>query len=78
MPLSNVELERLFSRMKRAKSKTRYHLSNGRLGNLLRIGKEPVTIDSCTSNDTLGQRETKKAKSVLITVKLMSNTFSLV
>ena len=48
MPLSNAELERLFSRMKRVKSKTRCHLSNDRLGNLLRIGQERKELSPST------------------------------
>ena len=48
MPLSNAELERLFSRMKRVKSKTRCHLSNDRVGNLLRIRQERKDLSPST------------------------------
>ena len=46
--LSNAQLERPFSRMKRVKSKTRCNLSNTRLENLLRIGQEGEELATST------------------------------
>ena len=48
MPLSNAQLERLFSRMKRIKSKKRCSLSNERLGSLIHIGQEGMELSTET------------------------------
>ena len=60
--LCDAELERLFSRVKRVKSKTRCHLSNDRLGNLLHIGQERKDLSPSTVVPAMTLRDKEKRR----------------